>query len=76
MSSQLALSIEPWAPGAQSLLYLVVAAGCLLLSLSLIKTVLVPMGALLRAAAAVAVVALALLTALLLVVAALIGGLR
>ncbi|MEU4419766.1 hypothetical protein AB0F81_04020 [Actinoplanes sp. NPDC024001] len=57
------------------MIYLIAAAACLLLSLRLIRTVLVPMGALLRAAAAATVAALAIVAALLLVVAALAGAL-
>ena len=76
MSPNVVLSIEPWAPHTLSLLYLAVAAGCLVLSLRLVKVLLVPIGELLRAAAAVAVVALAFGTALVLMVAASVGGLR
>ncbi|WP_229069869.1 hypothetical protein [Actinoplanes sp. DH11] len=53
-----------------NLLYFATAA-CILLALHMVRRVLAPMGALLRAAAAVTVAVLALLTALVLVATAL-----
>ncbi|MEU4688473.1 hypothetical protein [Actinoplanes sp. NPDC023714] len=57
----------------QNMIYIAVAA-CLLLALHMVKRVLVPMGALLRVAAAVAVIMIALLAALALVVIAMAAG--
>ena len=59
---------------ARGVLYLAVAAICLVLALRLIRHLLIPMGALLQAAAAVAGTALAIVLALLLLVAAVAGA--